>query len=266
MLNITLFKREFKNSLPLLLIVLSIMTLYISIIIYMYDPNMLDMLNSFTEVMPEIMAMVGMTGATDSLLSFEASYLYGFILILFPMLYIITRNNSLIKKYIENNSMAALLAAPITRVKFALTQAITLISTTFILVSLVTLIQFSCGELMFPNETSLLELIQLNAGLFSLLLFIASLAFMANCIFNNSKIALAISTGLPIFMFVVQMIANLGGDMEIAKYFTFFTLFDPSGLINAESFAITGAISLALAAFLLFSVGILAFNRRDLHI
>ncbi|MFV0380075.1 MAG: hypothetical protein ACK5KQ_04535 [Anaerorhabdus sp.] len=266
MVNLTLFKRELKQSIPLMLIILSIITLYVSVIIYMYDPTMIDTLNSFTEVMPEIMAMVGMVSVSDSLLSFEASYLYGFILILFPMLYILTRNNSLIKKYIENNSMASLLAAPITRVKFAITQATTLISTTFILVCLITLLQYILGEAMFPNDVNILELIKLNIGLCGLLLFIASLAFMANCIFNNSKISTAVSIGLPLFMFVLQMIANLGGDVANAKYFTFFTLFDPNNLITGNSNAIMGTLALYLGAITLFVIGIIAFNRRDLHI
>ena len=41
MLNMTLYKREMKGSLKLLLIFGAVLTLYISIIIRMYDPEMM---------------------------------------------------------------------------------------------------------------------------------------------------------------------------------------------------------------------------------
>ena len=37
------------------------MTMYVSCIIGLYDPATMEMLDSFTEAMPEIMAAVGMT-------------------------------------------------------------------------------------------------------------------------------------------------------------------------------------------------------------
>lgn len=53
MLNMTLYKREMKGSLKLLLIFGAVLTLYISIIIRMYDREMMATLDSFYEVMPE---------------------------------------------------------------------------------------------------------------------------------------------------------------------------------------------------------------------
>ena len=48
----------------LLLIFAAIITMYVTIIISMYDPKMMETLDSFYEIMPELMAAVGMsTGA-----------------------------------------------------------------------------------------------------------------------------------------------------------------------------------------------------------
>ena len=68
MINLALYKREMKGSVKLLLIFGAILTMYVSVIITMYDPQMMKTLDSFAEVMPELMASVGMkTNAADLL-------------------------------------------------------------------------------------------------------------------------------------------------------------------------------------------------------
>lgn len=81
MINWALFRREMKASVKLLIIFGAIMTMYVSCIIGLYDPATMEMLDSFTEAMPEIMAAVGMTPGATNLLGFMISYLYGFILL-----------------------------------------------------------------------------------------------------------------------------------------------------------------------------------------
>ncbi|MCX4340335.1 MAG: ABC transporter permease, partial [Lachnospiraceae bacterium] len=65
---------------------------------------------------------------------------------------------------------------------------------------------------------------------------------------------------------VIQMLANVGGDAEKAKYITFFTLFDPDGIIAGESSAIVGVFVLLAGAVILYALGIMIFERKDLHI
>ena len=80
MISMALFKRELKGSIKLLIIFCAIITLYVSVIIYMYDPQMMKTLDGFVEAMPELMASVGMKANAANLLGFMVSYLYGFIL------------------------------------------------------------------------------------------------------------------------------------------------------------------------------------------
>ena len=105
MLNMTLYRREMKGSLKLLLIFAAIITMYVTIIISMYDPKMMETLDSFYEIMPELMAAVGMSTGAASLAGFLISYLYGFILLVFPMAFCILRGNGLIAKYTDTGSM-----------------------------------------------------------------------------------------------------------------------------------------------------------------
>ena len=87
MVNITLYKREMKGSVKLLVIFSAVITLYVSIIISMYDPEQMALLDGIVETMPEIMAAVGMKAGAASLSGFMISYLYGFILLIFPMVF-----------------------------------------------------------------------------------------------------------------------------------------------------------------------------------
>ena len=121
MMNLTLYRREMKGSIRLLLIFGAVMTLYISIIISMYDPEMMKTLDNFAEVMPDLMASVGMKAHASNLLGFMVSYLYGFILLIFPMVFSILRGNALIARYVDKGSMLSLIAAPVKRCTIAFT-------------------------------------------------------------------------------------------------------------------------------------------------
>lgn len=68
MINLALYKREMKGSIKLLVIFAAVMALYISVIISMYDPELMKTLDGFVEVMPELMAAVGMSAGATSLL------------------------------------------------------------------------------------------------------------------------------------------------------------------------------------------------------
>lgn len=128
MINWALYKREMTKSIKLLVIFASIITLYVSIIIGMYDPEMMATLDIFYQIMPDLMASVGMTAGATTLIGFMISYLYGFILLLFPLLFIVLRANGLIAKYVDTGSIVALLAAPVKRRVIALTQMGVLLS------------------------------------------------------------------------------------------------------------------------------------------
>ncbi len=224
MINMALYKRELKGSVKLLLIMGAIITMYVSIIISMYDPEMMKMLDSFAEAMPELMAAVGMRANAANLLGFMASYLYGFILLLFPMLFCILRGNSLVARYVEKGSMVSLVAVPIKRRAIVLTQMTVLISGILLLIR--TVLELICAGSGFPGELDTIELLVLNGGLLCLQLFIGGICFVSSCIFSDTKYSVLFGAGIPIFMYVLQMLANVGGNAEKAKYFTFFTLLD----------------------------------------
>lgn len=266
MINMALYKREMKGSVKPLLIFGAVITMYVSIIISMYDPEMMKTLDSFVEVMPELMASVGMKANAATLLGFMVSYLYGFILLIFPMIFCILRGNALIAKYLDKGSMASLVAAPVKRRTIALTQMNVLVSGILLLIFYSTIVELICAGSSFPGELEITALFALNGGLLCLHLFIGGICFLSSSIFSDTKYSVAFGAGIPAFMYVLQMLANVGGNAEKAKYFTFFTLFNPDDIIVGESSAIVGTLMLFVGAIALYALGIIVFERKDLHI
>lgn len=266
MMSGVLYKREMKASVRLLVIFGAVLTLYVSIIISMYDPELSALLDSYVELMPELMAAVGMTAGSTTLIGFMCSYLYGFILLIFPMLFCILRGNALVAKYVEDHSMVSLVAAPVKRRTIALTQMLVLLTGTVILVGYSTILELVCGAWYFPGELDTAQLLTLNGGLLCLHLLIGGICFAASCLAPDTKYSVGFGAGVPILMYVIQMLANMGGKVENAKYFTFFTLFDPEGLVARESGALAGAALLGLGGLALYGLGAAAFCRKDLHI
>lgn len=266
MLNGTLFCREMKNSLKVLVFFAAIMTMYIALIITMYDPTLMATLDSFVDAMPELMAAVGMSSGANTLVGFMVSYLYGFIMLVFPMVFCILRGNGLIAKYVDRGSMVSLMAAPVKRRTIALTQMLVLLCGILLLVLYATGLQIAVCQITFPEETVVSDVLKLNAALLCLHLFIGGICFLCSCFFSDSKYSLAFGAGIPGLMFVVQMLANVGEKSEFLKYATFFTLYDPSGIVAGETFATVGAVVLLIGAVLLFAASVEVFCRKDMHI
>lgn len=264
MINCTLYLREMKKSLKMLLIFAAILTMYVSIIIGMYDPKMTETLDSFYEIMPEIMAAVGMKPGDMSLLGFMVSYLYGFILLIFPMVFSILRGNGLIAKYTDSGAMAVLMAAPVKRRKIVMTQLCVLLSGVLLLWGYVTGLELVYAGVKFPGELVAADLMKLNQGLLFLQLFIAGICFLSSCLFSETKYSIAFGAGIPALMYILQMLANVGEKAEKIKYLTFFTLFDANGIVAGDAGAFTGAVILLVGAVAMFAAGVEIFSRKDL--
>lgn len=266
MINRTLYRREMKNSVKLLIIFSAIMAMYIAIIIAMFEPEMMALLDGYTKAMPELMAAVGMTNTATDLLGFMISYLYGFILLVIPMFFSILRGNGLIAKYTASGAMAYLLAAPVKRRSIAITQMAVLVSGILLLIVFASVLEILCAEHFFPNTLNISNCLMVNGGLLCLQLFIGGICFLASCLFSDTKYSLSLGAGLPALMFILQMLANTGDKAEALKYVTFFTLFDANGLAAGNQHAILSALVLLVGAMLLFGASVFIFCRKNFSV
>ena len=266
MINWTLYKRGIHGSLKMLLIFTAVITMYFTVIISMFDPALGSALNEFAKAMPELMAIVGMNPASADLVSFMEAYLYGFIMLVFPMLFCILSANRLIARHVDRGSMTYLLSAPVKRETVAFTQMIVMVTGLFLLVLYSTILGIVNCEISFPGELDIGKFILLNVGVLCLQLFIGGICFLCSCIFNDSKYAVGVGARIPVLEFIIQMMANAGEKLENAKYATFFTLFNSDGIIAGEPGAIWGMVILFAGAVALFGAAIVIFSKKDLHI
>ena len=267
-MNATLYKREMKSSWKLLLIFTAILTMYVVLMILMYTPEMLQMFQQFSETMPGMMSSFNMDFSSDSLtlLGYLASGLYGFILIIFPMVFSIIRGNGLVARYVDRGSMASLLAAPVKRRSVALTQMSVLITGIVWLVVYATVLELLTIAMHAPDQAETWTLLKMNFGLLSLHLFIGGICFLASCLFDETRYSLALGAGLPGLMFILQMLAQAGEKTKGFRYATIFTLFNPDAIAAGEAGAMGGVWVLLAGAVALFAAAVTVFTKRDLSI
>ena len=68
MISLPLFKHNFKSCLVPFIIIFLFLVTYTSVIIYMYNPEVAELLDAYQELMPEVMSAMGMNGIASSLI------------------------------------------------------------------------------------------------------------------------------------------------------------------------------------------------------
>lgn len=71
----------------------------------------------FSQTMSQSISAFGMTNPSSTLIEFLSSYLYGFIYLVFPLIFKIIIANKLVVRYVDQGSMAYLLSTPMSRKK-----------------------------------------------------------------------------------------------------------------------------------------------------
>lgn len=262
----TLFKRNMKTCIKPFLIIFAVICMYTGVIIYMYNPEFADMLNQYQEMMPDMMAAVGMTGIAKSLIEWIQIYLYGFIMMLFPLIFIIILVQKLVMSYIDTGSMANLLATGNSRGKIIRTQALSAILWMVLLLGMITVVGVVSSEMMFPGELNIKRYLVLNMSTLFLQFAVTGIAFLSACVFSESRHYYTIGAGLPILFFLIQMVSNMGEKLENLKYVTIYTLLPAEDIVTGDAmFRVQDGVLLLLAV-VLFGGGMWWFGRRDLSI
>lgn len=268
MINFALLKSTAKSNWVIFIIFFAILLMYMSVIISMYDPDNIDAMRQMAEAMPEgMMDAFGYGGTPTDLITFMALYYYGFIILMFPMIYCIILANRLVASHVDSGSMAYLIATPNTRVKVITTQAVYMAFSVAMLLVINTAAGTVISELIFPGEMDISAFLVLNLVAIFLTLAISSICFFFSCIFNEAKFALAFGAGIPILFFIINMLRNIGDRLEWLKFLTLYSLFSPESIVTGEQEGIVIICLVFVAiALLLYSSGILIFSRRNLYL
>ncbi len=259
-----LLKHDVKSNWFLFIVMLSIMLMYMSVISMMYDPASMDAMNDLLSAMPrQLISAMGFDDLGSTLTEFMASYYYGFIILMFPMIYCMMMSGRLISKYVDRGSMAYLLACPKRRSDIAFTQALFTILSLLLLFGVVTLGGFVFCEASFPGLLELDKYVKLNYNAFFLFLAISGICFLCSCSFDEAKVSSALGTGIPLGFYVVHMLANVGDRLAWLRNLTIFSLYDADKIMGGSSVALQGVVLIAIAIAAYVS-GIMIFSRRNL--
>ncbi len=266
-MSVPLFKATLKANWFLFLIFLAILLMYMLIMISMFDPDDVDAVTQLYETLPRgMLDAFGFDAPATDLVSFIALYFYGFLILLFPMIYCVILANRLVSALVDRGSMAFLLATPNSRSKIVITQAL------YLVVSITVLLILNAGagllfsEILFPGEMDIPAFLNLNLVSIVLTLAIGAICFFFSCLFNEAKNSVALGGGLPVFFFVVKMLSNIGDNYTWLEYLTIYSLFDAHDLVSGEQSVTVLFLVFTAIALALYGSGIIIFSRRNLYL
>jgi ABC-2 type transport system permease protein len=265
MLSFPLLRTTIKSNYIIWLIFAAILAMYFSIIVSMFDPVTLESMDALIESLPpQLLDALNFRLTDTSLLGFIAGYFYGFLIILFPLVYTVIMADRMIARHVDSGSMGFLLSTPNTRVGIALTQAVFLLGSLALLIAFVTLVGIGISQALFPGELELGGFLILNLGAALFYFALSGIGFLASCLFNESKHSLALGGGLPAFFFLVMMLAGVSEELSFLKYFTLMSLFDSNEIVAGAGSVLPGYAALAAIGLVLYAAGIYIFNKKDL--
>lgn len=269
MFNKTLFKFSIKNNYKIWLIFTGLVIFYAYFMITMLDGAIRLKMEAMMETMPGLMQAFGMASETlaPSYTEMLANYMYNMLMLLWPMVYIIMTANNLLAKQIDRTTIANLLSSPVDRLTIVTTKAVFLIKSVFLMLLVGFVFMWIQSEISYSGELDLEKFLYLNIGLFGLHFALSSVAFLASAWSSNTQQYLLIGAGVPILMFVFNMLANIGDNLRFFANLTLFSLFNSDKIINQpireSCFSIFLLFAIGLVGYLM---AIIHFKKRDLSV
>ena len=249
-----------------MLIFAVIMFMYAGIIIWMYDPKLNELLNSYQDMMPGFMAAMGMNGDTGTLLSFINTYLYGMLYEIVPLIFVLMLINRLLVRPIDNGSLACLMASPHSRSSIIVTLGTVVVLLTGMFVVLCTLFGLMVSELVFPGELNIAGYFKLNGAVLLLHMAISGFCFCIACLIKDSKPYLGFCAGVPLVMYLFQSLSAMNERLDWLRYISVFSLFPASEIVTGTGEVLLPNLMLLFIALVTYIGGGLYFIKRDLSL
>ncbi|MBN2504762.1 MAG: ABC transporter permease subunit [Bacilli bacterium] len=259
-----LFKKTLRQNWKLWIIFAAVLTMYMSIMISMFDPESIDAMLSMLDMMPkDLMEAMGFTAEITSLASYLASWLYGLLMLAFPMVYIIILANRLIAKMVDDTSFAFLLSTPNSRIKIVLTQAVYGLTSILLLFVYVFLLGLIMSASLFPGELDVNGFFRINLITTLVNATVFMICFFFSVMFNESRQAVGLGSAIPIGGLLFNMMGNSSEDLEIIKRLSIYGYYDPVDIANGSQM-IWLVIAYLLVASALFGLSLILFKSRRL--
>lgn len=266
-MNKTLYKANARANWGIFLFITLMILMYMTIAITMFNPESADAIESMFKMLPEGMIKAfGFENLGTDLTGYLSNYLYGFIFITFPVIYVIIASNKLIAKHVDSGAMAYLLTTPNSRVRIASTQAIYLITNIAAIFVINVLIGIILSESMFRGLLDINGFLALNWITFLVIVTVGGIGFFFSCFFNDTRNSLAFGGGIPILFLVIKMLTGISDNLAWLKYFTLYSFVNIDEILTNNTYVLVSSLILIGLSAVLYYVAIKVFDRKSLPI
>lgn len=235
-MSLALLLKDLKNNIILLLVFVIVMSIYLSVIIYMYDPNGAGALIDMLSMLPiSLVNALGFSTVDAGLAGFIASLYYGFLIYLFPMVYCIILGNRLVAKWVYDGSFACLLSTPNSRLKIIFTQGLYMLLSIMFLFIILYFVGITVSESLFKGILDVSLFSKLNLCACLLTMTIGMICFFFSCVFNDTNLSLSFGAGIPILFFLLNMLGGISQRLVFLKNFSLYSLFNGLSIVKGEA-------------------------------
>lgn len=240
--------------------------LYILLIISIYpsfanSAEFQQLLDMYPESLLTAFGIEGLSELTD----FLSGQYYGMLYLLLLSIFSIVTAAKLLARYVSQGSMSYLLATPLSRTTIALTQALVLISSLFLITAFATAFTF-LGQFVSLDEPVIKTGSFLTMNVTGLLLFVAisSYCFFFSAVCSDDKKAVGMSALITISMYAFDLVGKLSVDFEWMRHLSLFSLFNPSEIARGDATAGGEILLFTTIAIIFYTAAIICFKKRDL--
>ena len=262
-LSLTLFKLTLKKNWKLFVIFFGVLTMYSSVMISMYDPENMQAITAMTEMFPpKLMEAMNFSSGFSDLTGYLASWLYGLLMIGFPLVYSIILGNGLVAREVDSGSIVCLLTTPDSRVTIILTKALYAVLSMVVLMASICILNMIISQAVFPEYFDSDAFLQLNVTVGLANILALSISFFFSSLFNTTRCSLAFGAGIPVMFILFNMLGGASDQAEILKKISIYGWYDPLEIVGGAETAQINLIYIGLIAALLIASVLIFKNKR----
>ncbi len=237
-----------------------------------------DMMNNMLEMMGVSPDVVQGMSEMDPTAMINEMY-YTIMLIIPVLLFIVFAGNSLVVDQVDKGSMAYILSTPTKRSAVSITQMLYMIFVPLVMIGVVFGARVAAFEVI-VGDVDVQQLLALYGGLYLLVEAMSSICYLASCLFNLSKYALALGGGLNVWFFLASLLGMFGSEDIVsmgmgAEALDNFNKVTIISLVDVDALSTVGSGDvdttfiwklgvLAGIAFVCYLIGAVRFEKKDL--
>lgn len=264
-MSFALFRATLKANWVITTIFALLLCMYLGSIISLYDPASSQTLEDMLKMFPEALSKaLGISDLPKDLTGFLGNSFYGMLVFLLPLIYIAIMGSRLMAKHVDNGAMAYFLSTPNTRVKIALTQGIYFISGIFALFLVLIVAGIGICQAMYPGHLDIPSFLLLNFCAFLLTCAVSAISWFFSCMFSDVKYSLAFGAGIPVLLFMLNMLGSMQEGLSSIAALSLYKLFDASAILSGNADILRMCLIFAGITLMLYAAGIFVFKKKSL--